>query len=77
MVEIELLSNHKVKEAGFSLRQPLEDLIDGLREGKNGVPGTSSCSNVSSKMILTSGLTLTLLVMIRLWLVSLKGPFCH
>jgi len=75
VVEIELVSNYKVKEAGFSLRQPWKYLIDSLKEGKNGVSGTSSCCSVSSKMVLTSGLTLTLLFMITLWLVFLKGPF--
>jgi len=74
VVEIELLSNYKAKEAGFSLRQPWKDLIDGLKERKSGVSGTSSCCSLPSKMVLISGLTLTLLVMITLWLVSLKGP---
>jgi hypothetical protein len=66
------MSNYEVKEAGFSLRQPWTDLIDGLKEGKNGVSGTSSCCIVSSEMGLTSGLTLTLLVVITPWLVSLN-----
>jgi hypothetical protein len=63
------------EEAGFSFRQPWKHLIDGLKEGKNGVSGTSSSYNVSSKMSLNAGLTLTMLIMITLWLVSLKGPF--
>jgi hypothetical protein len=62
VVEIELLSNYKVKEFGFSLRQPWKDLIDGLKEGKNGASGTTSCCSVSSKMVLISGLTLFIMI---------------
>jgi hypothetical protein len=65
VIEMELLSNSMDKEAGFSLRLLWKHLIDGLKEGKNGVAGTSFCCSVSSKMGLNSGLTLTFLVMIR------------